>query len=484
MLKRISSGFIELRRALSWSKPETPTGPNQNQNSNTQNEEAAQKQNQNQNTTPSAPVNEEREAFDKTLDIVRPSSEMPLEVVELPYALGGYSVDAAGHLRAYANTGFVGEESLAALHGVLRSNPGVAAAVKSLHIVLQGPKELDLESRDSTMATQRRGLGEWSRTIPALVNLERVRVSHYSALGEDVVYVPGEDEAEEKAAVEERGRVDVSAVVKSLAWYAERLAGVELEGVDISEEAAKAFEGSGVTSLKLVACPTRVSTIIPRLSKLSEVVVTEKGDLSVGCDYVSLLSHVKVCQCTYTLSERRADNELFHSQSTLTAVTLNLHDSKIDLQEFTTALSGAPLTTIQCPFADLTEDEANSKLKDAFPTFGRPASAEEPEPQQHEAEPSSESTVPSTPVKKAVELDDMEVDSTAGGISGSDAEMGMLSERNSTPTRRALKRSALVEKRKEELKAAEMAASKEKLGKITTGSGVPRKLRSTPSRHK
>ncbi|KIO22056.1 hypothetical protein M407DRAFT_28401, partial [Tulasnella calospora MUT 4182] len=115
---------------------------------------------------------------------------------------------------------------------------------------------------------------------------------------------------------------------------------------------------------------------------------------------------------------------------------------------------------------------------------------EQPPQSQHQAEPSSESTattVFSTPVKKNADADDMDLDSTAGGISGSDAEMGMLSERNSgtsTPTRKAMKRSALVERRKEELKAAELASSKDKLNKITGTGTVPRKLRSTPSRHK
>lgn len=486
MLKRISSGFLELRRALSWSSRADASGPNQN----TQNEDG-------QNASaPAAPIvadSEERKEFDKTLDIVYPSAELPLELPELPYALpGGYSVDAEGHLRAYANTGFVSDET-PEFHSTLRQNPGVAAAIKSLHIVLQGPQEIDLTKRDSTAATQRKGLSEWSKTIPALKNLTKVKISHFSSPsssadavdGADVIYVPGEDEAEKNATAEEKGHLDVSAVIKSLAWYAEDLNLVELEGVDFTEEAAKAFEGSKVSSLKLEACPTRVSSVIPRLSKLSEIIVTEKGDFSVGCDYIGLLNHVK---------------------GTLTAVALNLRDSKIDLQEFTTSLSGAPLTIIGCSFAssstpELTAEEIEQKLKDAFPTFGRPAgeveekklAGEDEQPQQppqHQAEPSSQSTattVFSTPVKKGSESDDMELDSTTGGISGSDAEMGMLSERNSgtsTPTRKALKRSALVERRKEELKAAELASSKDKLSKITGTGSVPRKLRSTPSRHK
>lgn len=293
MLKRISSGFLELRRALSWgSRPDAP-GPNQNtQNGDAQNASAA--------PAPAAAApkpSEEKQEFDKTLNIVYPSAEMPLELPELPYTLpGGYSVDAQGHLRAYANTGFVGDET-AEFHSALRQNPGVAAAIKSLHLVLQGPKEIDLAQRDSTAATQRKGLSEWSKTIPALRNLTKVKISHYSssaADGEDVIYVPGEDEAEKTATAEEKGHLDTSAVLKSLAWYAEDLNLVELEGVDMSEEAAKAFEGSKVASLRLEACPTRVSSIIPWLSKLSEIIITEKGDSSVGCDYVSLLSHVKV----------------------------------------------------------------------------------------------------------------------------------------------------------------------------------------------
>ncbi|KAG8976606.1 hypothetical protein FRC05_003445 [Tulasnella sp. 425] len=483
MLKRISSGFLELRRALSWSSRADASGPNQNEDG----------QNASAPAAPAAPIvadSEERKEFDKTLDIVYPSAELPLELPELPYALpGGYSVDAEGHLRAYANTGFVSDET-PEFHSTLRQNPGVAAAIKSLHIVLQGPQEIDLTKRDSTAATQRKGLSEWSKTIPALKNLTKVKISHFSSSaaavdGEDVIYVPGEDEAEKGASAEEKGHLDVSAVIKSLAWYAEDLNLVELEGVDFTEEAAKAFEGSKVASLKLEACPTRVSSVIPRLSKLSEIIVTEKGDFSVGCDYIGLLNHVK---------------------GTLTAVALNLRDSKIDLQEFTTSLSGAPLTIIGCSFAstpELTAEEIEQKLKDAFPTFGRPAGEEKltgedessqqqqpPQSQQHQVEPSSESTattVFSTPVKKGSESDDMELDSTTGGISGSDAEMGMLSERNSgtsTPTRKALKRSALVERRKEELKAAELASSKDKLSKITGTGSVPRKLRSTPSRHK
>ncbi|KAG8918380.1 hypothetical protein FRC01_001895 [Tulasnella sp. 417] len=421
MLKRISSGFLELRRALSWGSRPDASGPNQN----TQNGDA-----QNASAAPAAAAavpqpSEERKEFDKTLDIVYPSAELPLELPELPYELpGGYSVDAQGHLRAYANTGFVGEET-SEFHSTLRQNPGVAAAIKSLHLVLQGPKEIDLAKRDSTAATQRKGLSEWSKTIPALKNLTKVKISHYSsssADGEDVIYVPGEDEAEKTAPAEEKGHLDASAVIKSLAWYAEDLNLVELEGVDMSEDAAKAFEGSKVASLKLEACPTRVSSIIPRLSKLSEII--------------------------------------------------------------------------------LTAEEIEQKLKEAFPTFGRPAgeenklsgeeesSQQQPPQSNHQAEPSSESTattVFSTPVKKNADADDMDLDSTAGGISGSDAEMGMLSERNSgtsTPTRKALKRSALVERRKEELKAAELAASKDKLNKITGTGTVPRKLRSTPSRHK
>lgn len=211
--------------------------------------------------------------------------------------------------------------------------------------------------------------------------------------------------------------------------------------------------------------------------------------------------------CIIARKERPRLTKFKTTKGTLTAVALNLRDSKIDLQEFTTSLSGAPLTIIGCSFApstpELTAEEIEQKLKDAFPTFGRPAgevekklagedesSQQQQQPPQHQAEPSSESTattVFSTPVKKASESDDMELDSTTGGISGSDAEMGMLSERNSgtsTPTRKALKRSALVERRKEELKAAELAGSKDKLSKITGTGSVPRKLRSTPSRHK
>ena len=80
----------------------------------------------------------------------------------------------------------------------------------------------------------------------------------------------------------------------ALAWYGSKITLLELEGIDISEDAAKCFNASALKSLRLDACSARTSTLISRLSHLSEIIVVERGHLSIGCDYVALLSHVKV----------------------------------------------------------------------------------------------------------------------------------------------------------------------------------------------
>lgn len=242
----------------------------------------------------------ERKEFDASLRIVEGDDTSVLQ--SLPYTLApGFTITAEGHLRAYANAGLVGEDTETAFHAVLRENPAVALAVTTLHIVVQGPQEINLDKRDATMATQRKGINEWAQTIPALKNLTRVKVSHLRA-DEGGIYVPGEDEAEKLAPETERGSIDVSLLMKALAWYTRNLKTIELDGVDVSEEAARAFEGSQVANLRLEACPARVSSLIPRLTCLSEIVVVEQGHGSVGCDYLSLLSHIKVSSAVIDIS--------------------------------------------------------------------------------------------------------------------------------------------------------------------------------------
>ena len=202
MFRRLS-GLVSsgLTRAGSFSKSfsrGTPDATVLPQNSNT-----------NQSPAPYT-IDDEKAAFDASLEIIRDSEE-PL--VSLPYALAeGYVVDESGHLKAYVNAGLVGAE--ASFHATLRSNPSVAGAITSLHLVLQGPAEIDLARRDWTLATQRKGLNEWARTIPALANCVKVKVSHLSADESKGIYIPGEDELENGASEDEKGHLDASILFK------------------------------------------------------------------------------------------------------------------------------------------------------------------------------------------------------------------------------------------------------------------------------
>lgn len=283
MFRRVTSRIYNLVRAASFAQAPDASAP------------AATVVN---SKTDEAPIvvldpSDERKAFEAALDIVSEWDPAAMSV-ELPYSIAeGYEVSIEGHLRVYANTGLVSGETMA-VHTTLRQNPAVAATIKSLQLVIQGCAEIDLEKRDSTMATQRKGLAEWAHTLPALKSLVKITISHLGANGDGVVYVPGEDEAEKTATEVERGLLDASAVIKSLAWFGANLKEIELQAVDFSEEAARLFEGSKISVLRLEACPPRVSSLIPRLSGLSEVVIVEKGEKSVGADYLSLLSHVKV----------------------------------------------------------------------------------------------------------------------------------------------------------------------------------------------
>ncbi|KAG8903741.1 hypothetical protein FRB99_002832 [Tulasnella sp. 403] len=417
------------------------------------------------------------EALHPNGENVAPSTEPPA----LPYTLAeGCVITEQGALRAAIDAGLVGEES-STLHSVLRKQPSVAGCVKSLQLVFQEPvvaveadEEEAKKNRDWAYETQRKGVVEWARTLPALLDLEKVVVSHLVEGGEVYVHQEGG----------EGRQFGVSPLLKALAGNSDRLRALELEGVDATEEACKAFESSKVEGLKLVACPARVASIIPRLSALKEVEVIEKGAFSLGCDYLSLLGYVK---------------------TTLMSVTLNLQDTKLDVKDVISSLSGAPLAVIRCPFSTSTDSETDVEktLKDAFPAYVLPGQSLPSLAQQTQdtaTTPSNAATTaaatPSrsgTPVTKGMistispampsaapeAPSDMEVEATPLSEVNEAHDVEMTDSDGGRALRKS--RAAVVEKKKEERKVSDHAAREK--AKIP---GSVRKMRGsgTPQRQK
>ncbi|KAG9014246.1 hypothetical protein FRB94_013556 [Tulasnella sp. JGI-2019a] len=367
---------------------------------------------------------EERDAFVQTLEISYHDPDASEALVDLPYTFDkDLVITSDGLLRGYVNMGLL--EGEANFHIGLRRQPSVARRITRLELIIQSPSK---DGREGSVATQREGLLEWARTVPALTNLTSFKLSHLAAgdNSSSIVYVPSQDPSEKDVSDEEKGPIDASILVKSIAWFFhKKMVDVTLEGVDCSDNATRAWEGARVQRLVINACTARVSSIIPRLPCLKDVQVVELGELSAGCDYLGLLSRVK---------------------SNLQNISITTINTQIDLDAFINTFKGdSPLATVSCPFTSpspggsLSSDQIERKLQAAFPTTYQL----------------------STPLNEPL-----------------DVEMGVLepstSHNKGTPSP---SRVATLDKKKEELKIAE-GAKKEK-GRIMS---TIRKLRAAASR--
>ncbi|KAG8862241.1 hypothetical protein FRB96_001820 [Tulasnella sp. 330] len=440
MLRRVSSSFFGLIRTPSTTEvPSFIRSPNQD-NATPQSEPKSSTSSSNTDlpadigeieitpivAVPTEPIivdTEERDAFIQTLEICHPVLDASQDgLVDLPYTFDeNLVITFDGVLRAHVNMGLVGGETN--FHVGLRRQPSVAGRITRLELIMQAQTTSTdaAGQRDASVATQQEGLLEWARTVPAMKNLTSFKLSHLATGGESgAIYVPLEAKSEDDG-----GHIDASTLIKSLAWFFhEKMVEVTLEGVDCSDNATRAWEGAKVQKLTMNACTARVASIIPRLPCLRDFAVVENGELSAGCDYLGLLSHVK---------------------PNLKCISITLMDTRIDVDAFVNTFKGvSALVAIQCPFTStppLSPEQIERKLRAAFPTYN---------PSESERTQTSTETL--------------------------DVEMGVL-EPSTSHNKGSSSRTSTIERKKEELKTAE-GAKKEK-GRILS---TIRKLKAAAAR--
>ncbi|KAG8963002.1 hypothetical protein FRC03_003552 [Tulasnella sp. 419] len=341
-------------------------------------------------STPNDTNMNSKDASDEELSTTLPPSSNKDKdgmLVDLPYTLDVENqviIHESGYLRA-----FVVEDDV---HLVLRSKPEIAFLIKNLELVI--PPDVD-------NVTLEKNMDEWSLTVESLEKLERIAI-----LGNYAETAPSQ-------------MVDGWEMLKAVKGI-KSLRMLELKGIDAPWSLEDLFEGSEISSVKMVDCTKDVAVILSRMKKLTSVEVVEQ-EWGITGGYLKLLSEAEAL--------------------TSISIALPFSNRTIELDDFLSAFQNRPLSKIQCNFStiDETPESIEQRLCAAFPLYAQSLSGEVPVSTQ------------SLDDKSAAQ--DMEMESEMGVLTTS-----ALQNTSATPRKNAISRTAIVEKAKEAMRISELAA--------------------------